>query len=430
MNKKYLLPLAILPATLIAVSLGQMLRNDQFAAYAQYAGLLPLVTITCTIASLVLYAFAFICLSIEKKKALLSCQDLYAAFSRAKKRLPLLVLLSFICMLFALLSMGLYEFFCWQAAERPPKRKDLAIMLLMISVIIWILLFYRARRTYQALSVVHPLVLRAIRIDKDEAPKLFALIEEVAREGDFLPPDTVLAGFDEGFFVLEHSAQLANGEHIPFGRILHLYIPLMVYFGEGELRAVIAHELAHLTHKDTEYNRKFIEEFRRTHIALSSMSDLDGAENTLLIGFMTFPFIGLAHDFLYAFDRIDSHWSRVREFAADKAGAAVCSKEESCLALLRTAAFTPAIDAVLASYYSRNPLPEESVFSKLTQLDTEKAEKDLKTLLEWEQPHPTDTHPTLMERMRHLGVSSDDPALIARVLEVAPGKLLHDLGIY
>ena len=115
-----------------------------------------------------------------------------------------------------------------------------------------------------------PSTLDAVRLEPADAPRLHAVIGEVAARLRVPPPDHVVASMDGGCFV-GAGPFVCSGEHL-YGVTLHLAIPWCLRLSPDELRAVIAHELAHVEAGDLDWFAPFVpvlDRAARVHAALA-----------------------------------------------------------------------------------------------------------------------------------------------------------------
>lgn len=118
------------------------------------------------------------------------------------------------------------------------------------------------------------------------------------------------------------------------------------------------------------------------------------------------------------------HWSRVREFGADAAGAGVTSPEASVRALLRSGALAPRIaETLAAAAEAPDAAPPDLVAAMLDRV-VARGLDDPARHIEAEQAHPTDTHPPTRERIAALGQTIDAGLLDAAAVTPPP----HALG--
>jgi len=85
------------------------------------------------------------------------------------------------------------------------------------------------------------------RLQREQHPKLFALIEAVARQtGQAMPAEVYLLA-DVNAFVAQYGGFLGLGSR----RIMGIGLPLLQILDQGQIKAVLAHEFGHLYGGDT-----------------------------------------------------------------------------------------------------------------------------------------------------------------------------------
>ncbi|WP_163020165.1 M48 family metalloprotease, partial [Pseudomonas viridiflava] len=108
----------------------------------------------------------------------------------------------------------------------------------------------------------------------------------------------------------------------------------------AETSAVIGHELAHFAGEDTEYSLRFLPIYdgigRSLVVIAANMMISDLLQRTILR-----PAFMLGVHFMESFDHAVNHWSRVRELAADAAGASLAGNAAAASALVRISAIDP-----------------------------------------------------------------------------------------
>jgi hypothetical protein len=223
------------------------------------------------------------------------------------------------------------------------------------------------------------------------------------------------------------------------GRTLYLPLPYLPLLHQDEAEAIIGHELGHFTGGDTEYSLRFLPIYAGVNRSLAAMvlagRGADGSD-----GLITRPAVELGLFVMDRFDRAVHHWSRLREFAADEAGARITSPEAQARALLRTDAVEGRIAETLDAAFRKPETAPADLITATIEQAREKGLDDPTGIEEQQQPHPTDTHPPRHQRLAALGVTPG-PALLAEVttppaedalarisaLFVAPDQLFRDL---
>ena len=269
-----------------------------------------------------------------------------------------------------------------------------------------------------------PLPVAGRPVSRAEAPGLWRLLDELAERLGALRPDAVVVGLTGGFFVGSGAKVLEPGGAALAGRTLYLPLPYLPLLRGDEVAAIVAHELAHFSGGDTEYSLRFLPVYAGVGRSLDALAAAgsDRGSDLLLLR----PALRLGVFVLDGFHRAVRHWSRVREFAADAAGAGATSPDAAARALLRTSALRPRIEEALhAAAQTPDAAPDDLVAAALRHAEA-RGPDDPSGVLEDEQPHPTDTHPPTRQRLAALG-RAPTPALLAEAAAPpgpdAPGRL-------
>jgi hypothetical protein len=247
-------------------------------------------------------------------------------------------------------------------------------------------------------------------VTRAEAPQLFAVLDALRGELGAPALDAVLltASFNAGVAVLPRVGTL------PFyRRVLLLGLPLLRTLGPDELRAVLAHELGHLSRKHGAAAGRIYQ------LRLAWMHVADGLARAGGGG-------GVALFLRWYLPRF-SAWtfvvSRRHEDEADDAAARIAGRDTSAAALVRTALAGRALEtfwpAEIRSSLASAPDPATPPADILARLgrhlaqapQREDAESELVALLL--QPSPVDdTHPSLAHRLARLDRAGAVPAPI------------------
>ena len=237
-----------------------------------------------------------------------------------------------------------------------------------------------------------PLPIDGRLVAPQEAPGLWALLHELGARLGSLRPDNVVVGLTGGFFVSSGPKRLRPSGTTLSGRTLYLPLPVLELLRADEVAAVVAHELAHFSGGDTEWSQRFLPIYAGVERSLDAVATAAtgtaGAPSPLVS-----PSLRLGRFAMDRFHHAVRHWSRLREFAADAAGAGVTSADASARALLRVSAMQPRIDEVLSAAARA---PDEAAADLVAAILDQAAGRGLDdpaAHLEDEQPHPTDTHP-------------------------------------
>jgi Zn-dependent protease with chaperone function/uncharacterized tellurite resistance protein B-like protein len=238
-----------------------------------------------------------------------------------------------------------------------------------------------------------------------DEPRLMLMVRELSRAIGVKPPDHVVVGMDANFFVTRALVSVPGLARPLKGRTLFLSLPMMRGLSAGELKAVIAHELAHFANRDTSYSERFAPIYARLANAIgrtkaTKVSNPFQLPVRAFTGFMT-----------QAFQANVAAVSRKREFAADALAAENASSEDLGYALLKVSLLTDLWQREVAALFNR---VQQGRFSRnLSQnfaeqirfdLDRAKSADVLASMMAWHTPHPTDTHPATDERLAALGL--------------------------
>ncbi|WP_376095325.1 M48 family metalloprotease [Roseomonas sp. CCTCC AB2023176] len=263
-----------------------------------------------------------------------------------------------------------------------------------------------------------PLPIEGRVLSREDAPGLWARLDRIAERLGALRPDNVVAGLTGGFFVASGPKVLEPGGGAIAGRTLYVPLPMLALLREDEAEAVLAHELAHFSGEDTEYSLRFLPIYAGVGRSLDALAEAGGGDGSGSI--LLRPALQLGTYVLDGFHRAVRHWSREREFAADRAGAEVASPDAAARALLRTPAAAPVVGATLR----RAAEAPDAAPANLVAATLEAARAGLddpSRHLEETQPHPTDTHPPTRTRLAALGRDADAALLAAASAPAEPG---------
>jgi Zn-dependent protease with chaperone function len=147
--------------------------------------------------------------------------------------------------------------------------------------------------------------------DREDCPKLFAAIDEVARNVDTEPPDELWLSPGADFWV----RQEGRGPFGVFGsrkRVLTIGMCVLDVLTVSELKAILAHEFAHFSHADTHWNR-FL--FQVTLSLRTAMREMARTGGVLTYGNPFYWFFWL---YSKSYSMLSAGFSRSREFLADR----------------------------------------------------------------------------------------------------------------
>ncbi|MEO6808481.1 MAG: M48 family metallopeptidase [Isosphaeraceae bacterium] len=245
-------------------------------------------------------------------------------------------------------------------------------------------------------------------IAKADAPALFTLVEEVARRVGVRPPGQIRLAY------LPCCGVVAWGRG-GRGRALMLGLPLLNVLSRLELRAVLAHELAHLAKGDATgaaHSMRFTEALGRA---------LDAAPKH-----SRSPLRLWAQACRSAAETLLAPMARGQEARADRAAASIAGGEAAASALVKVALVQPIFREVLEYYDSSDPdlLNLYAFFRAFWDRMPDPLLTSLRHTLLADHRGPIDpAHPPLLDR---LALVQSYPQAPSPLVDQAPSA--HDLG--
>ena len=205
----------------------------------------------------------------------------------------------------------------------------------------------------------------------------------------------MIAGIDDQFFVTE-SPITVEGKRIR-GKTLYVSLSLLKHLHEAEATAVLAHEMAHFSGRDTLYSKRILPLLRRYENYLQGLQK----------GLLSLPLYHLMLCFRVLFEISIGKLSRQREFRADQIAAATTSPSDMAAALLRITSYSRFRRSVEEDLYNQEQALQ--IADVAARIDRGFAEYSLAFAADPEignltTVHPFDSHPPLGQRLSALGV--------------------------
>ncbi len=168
----------------------------------------------------------------------------------------------------------------------------------------------------------------ALSVDLSKEAKLKTFIESLCSMMGTGMPESVILHSGPAFFVQQGKLKVFNGT--VKGRVLAISFPLLNELTVNELRAILAHEFAHFTGRDTVYSSFVlpvysgtIESMKEMNAVMRGTSNSDSAIASLPL---ILPYKGLEL-YLLLFHKLNMKLSRIREQRADTIAALTCGSK-------------------------------------------------------------------------------------------------------
>ena len=176
------------------------------------------------------------------------------------------------------------------------------------------------------------------------------------------------------------------------------------------MSAVIGHELGHFKGEDTVYSIRFYPAYIKLYNAINNVQQNNSDSQSIFSAIAVAPLSFVLNEF----STTERTIGRIRELEADKAGSSVNGSLPLISSLLKVSEYG-AIWSDLRRY-NIDTLNEGKIYNNLTAFYTDFSdnifenlnfEASSEILLASTISHPTDTHPTIIERMHSLKVDRD-----------------------
>ncbi|SDY63584.1 Zn-dependent protease with chaperone function [Variovorax sp. YR266] len=232
-------------------------------------------------------------------------------------------------------------------------------------------------------------------ISQADAPRLWERIRQLAGRVKTTPPDQIVAGIDTNFFVTEAPCEV-KGRTFQ-GRTLFVSLPLLRVLDQTEADAVLAHELAHLGGGDT-----------RSSAALGpKLLQFDQYTWKMRSGGLTIVAHYLLRLYRMIFSFALARDSREREYKADRVAAGLTAPHAIVQSLIKISAYASYRNDVERKLFAQNREHDGALGIARFVADglPPYASSDvfIEAMKTADVPHPYDSHPPLLERMRNVG---------------------------
>jgi Zn-dependent protease with chaperone function len=239
-----------------------------------------------------------------------------------------------------------------------------------------------------------------------QEPGLRELIVDLCTRMGTRFPDYIVLHCEPVFFVRHGKLKVLDGR--TSGRTVAIGLPLLHYLTVNELRAVLAHEFAHFTGRDTLYSVFVSPVYSGLAASIECLPDASDFDNWgEAIGALPvlIPRV-LLRVYLDAFRLVDAAIARSRETRADVLAAGVCGRECFRSALVKVAEFAPVFTGVARAHIIellKHGKAFTNVYAFFRELpDTEDLMKAGRKEAMDAKAESRDSHPALADRIANL----------------------------
>jgi Zn-dependent protease with chaperone function len=257
----------------------------------------------------------------------------------------------------------------------------------IVALAVWKLLVAIFKKPAEGMDVEGEL------IEEAAAPAFWARIRALCAKLNTAPPDHLVAGIDDNFFVTEGEVRV--GEEKLHGRTLFVSLSLLRILKRSEAEAVLAHEMAHFYGGDTSHGKRLSPMLARFTQYLHALHE----------GVITRPIFHFMVGYYGLFSLSLGKSSRAREFAADKTAAELVSASDVAHSLIKVGAYASYRGRVEQELFKQNRQHADvDISERVAQgfagyATTEAVHFDLHESV---TPHPFDSHPRLSERLENV----------------------------
>jgi len=239
-------------------------------------------------------------------------------------------------------------------------------------------------------------VAKGVILKPEQAGELWYDLTRICEEVNTPPPDQIIAGINDSFFVSEQS--ITVGDEVIQGRSLYVNLSLLRHLHGTEADAVMAHEMAHFSGNDTAYTRK----------VGPLLARYDNHLRTLYEGGITRPIYSFMLCFRMMFELSLRRMSREREYRADGIAAEVTSPDDVISALMKISAFSSYCGTIQERlYFEQQALEDANISDQVEAGYRDFAASFVKNdddLTRHQVSHPFDRHPSVHARAEAVGI--------------------------
>lgn len=256
-------------------------------------------------------------------------------------------------------------------------------------------------------------------VEESSSPELWARIRALSTQIGTAPPDHVVAGIDDNFFVTEGEVRV--GERTLKGRTLYVSLSLLRILKRSEAEAVLSHELGHFAGGDTGHSKKMSPMIARFWQYMQALHE----------GLITRPIFHFMLAYYGLFALALGRSNREREFAADTLAAKHTSARDIAHSLVKIGAYASYRGRVEEALFERNEQHEHvGIAERVARgfsgyANTEAVHFDLHEAV---TPHPFDSHPPLSERLKNVAFNLERTQYESVLLEPSESSWVEGIG--
>lgn len=269
-------------------------------------------------------------------------------------------------------------------------------------------------------STREPLVIEGELVRQNDAPEFWQKVRTICQSLQTAPPDQIIGGIDDNFFVVESEVRLDN--QTCRGRTLYVSLPLLRTLRRSEADAVLAHEMAHFSGGDTAHSNKLAARLSQFRAYLQALHE--GGISRPIYFFMLL--------YWALFQLSLGRSSREREFRADRIASEATSPDDIARSLVKVAAYSSYRGRVEESLFETNEVQADldiagrvalgfSSYASSPKLHEDVVAKDF--------PHPFDTHPPLEARIQAVGAQLSADQFQTVLSEAVDGSWVSAIGV-
>lgn len=337
---------------------------------------------------------------------------------RLARYFPIIIRASLVTLVLVLLCQGALVF--WLLYERAIAQGPQEVSSWWV-IVVWVLISLGAGLiaaasliawSWRELLTIAPLEVTGLMVSREQLHDLWARIDRLATKLGAEPPKQLILGLEPMAFVAAANIDLRGVGRLPVVETLYLPMCGLRIWTDAELDAVIGHELGHFRGEDLRYSARFIPAFRSLTVSLQSVY-LDERDSRGWFRAARIPAVLVLATMLDLFHGLVSKVGRERELAADMAAASVSSGTALLSAFGKISAVSaewPDFWAALAHFITfgrtRVNFCDDLLLRAAALKGLIAPQRFARWLLESQQPHPFDSHPSVAARAAALGIDS------------------------